>query len=115
MLLVTAGLLAGVCTWVGAATQRSGVSVDSLVGAGLNAVIPAVLLLGLGALFLGFWPRAATIALYAVVAWSLLVELVGGIGAVSHWLLDTSVFHHVASAPAVPPNWGADASLPGSP
>jgi ABC-2 type transport system permease protein len=113
VLLVTAGLLAGVCTWAGAATQRSGVGVDSLVGAGLNAVIPAVLLLGVGALFFGFWPRAATIAVYAVVAWSLLVELVGGIGAVSHWLLDTSVFHHVASAPAVPPNWGTDAVLAG--
>ncbi len=113
VLLVTAGLLAGVCTWVGAATQHSGVGVDSVVGAGLNAVIPAVLLLGLGALFLGFWPRAASIALYTVVAWSLLVELVGGIGAVSHWLLDTSVFHHVASAPAVPPNWGTDAVLAG--
>ncbi len=83
------------------------------MGAGLNAVIPAVLLLGSGALILGFWPRAATIAIYAVVAWSLLVELVGGIGAVSHWLLDTSVFLYVASAPAVPPNWGADAVLAG--
>ncbi len=111
VLLVTGGVLAGVCTWLGAATQHSGVRVDSVLGAGLNAVIPAVLLLGLGALFLGFWPRAATIAIYAVLAWSLLIELVGGIGAVSHWLLDTSVFHHVASAPAVPPNWAVDAVL----
>ena len=113
VLLVSAGLLAGVCTWAGAAAEHSAIGVGSLVGAGLNAVIPAVLLLGLGALFLGFWPRAATIAVYAIVAWSLLVELVGGIGAVSNWLLDTSVFHHVASAPAVPPNWGADAVLAG--
>ena len=46
VLLVIAGLLAGVCTWVGSAAQHSGASVDSVVGAGLNAVIPAVLLLG---------------------------------------------------------------------
>ncbi len=111
VLLLIAGLVAGVCTWAGAATQHSGVSVESVVGAGLNAVIPAVLLLGLGALLLGFWPRAAMTVIYAVVAWSLLVELVGGIGAINHWLLDTSVFHHVASAPAVAPNWAADAEL----
>ena len=48
---------------------------------------------------------------YAVLTWSLLVELVGGIGAASHWLLDTSVFHHVASAPAVPVDWAADGLL----
>ncbi|HEY6426444.1 MAG TPA: hypothetical protein VIX84_04350 [Acidimicrobiales bacterium] len=44
-------------------------------------------------------------------AWSVLTELVGGIGAVSHWLLDSSVFSHVASAPAAPPNWASDAVL----
>ena len=29
----------------------------------------------------------------------------------SHWLLDTSVFHHIASAPAVPVDWWADGIL----
>jgi polyether ionophore transport system permease protein len=113
VLLVTAGFVAGLFTWLGAATQHSNVTVASVLGAGLNAATPAVLCLGLGALLLGFWPRAATTGIYAVVAWSLLVELVGGIGAISHWVLDTSVFSHVASAPAVPPNWSANAVLAG--
>jgi len=39
---------------------------------------------------------------------ALLVVVVGGIGAVSHWVLDTSVFHQMASAPAVPPHWEAN-------
>ena len=33
---------------------------------------------------------------------------IGGIGAISHWVLDTSVFHQMASAPAVPPHWEAN-------
>jgi len=40
--------------------------------------------------------------------WSLLVVIVGGIGATSHWVLDTSVFHQMASAPAQSPHWGAN-------
>ncbi len=43
-----------------------------------------------------------------MLGWSLLVVIVGGIGAVSHWVLDTSVFHQMASAPAVSPRWEAN-------
>ena len=46
-----------------------------------------------------------------MLGWSLLVVIVGGIGGsgpASHWVLDTSVFHQMASAPAVSPNWAAN-------
>ena len=35
-------------------------------------------------------------------------RVVGGVGAVSHWVLDTSVFHQMASVPAVSPHWEAN-------
>jgi ABC-2 type transport system permease protein len=41
----------------------------------------------------------------------LLVVIVGGIGATNHWILDTSVFHHMASAPAVSPRWEANSVM----
>ena len=106
--LVASGLVAGVFTWFATATQGSGVGVRTLLGAGLNIVPPAVFVLGVGALLIGVWPRAASIGTYGVLGWSLLVELVGGIGALSHWVLDTSVFHQMASAPAVAADWKAD-------
>jgi ABC-2 type transport system permease protein len=59
----------------------------------------------------GVWPRGTSIVLYALLGWSLLVVViggVGGVGGVSRWVLDTSVFHQMASAPAVPPHWEAD-------
>ncbi len=76
-----------------------------VVGAGLNIVPPAICILGIGALTLGVWPRATSVVVYGVLSWSLLVEIVGGIGALNHWAFDTSVFHQMASAPAVSPNW----------
>jgi ABC-2 type transport system permease protein len=36
------------------------------------------------------------------------VTLVGGFVGQDRWVLDTSVFHHMASAPAVLPDWRAD-------
>jgi len=108
-LVVASGVVAAVCTWLGAVTQHTGIGPAPLLSAGLNATVPALGALGLGALLIGLWPRAAVPGVYALLAWSLLVELVGGIGALSHWLLDTSLFHHVAAAPSVPVDWTGDA------
>jgi ABC-2 type transport system permease protein len=110
-LAVAGGLLAGAATLAGAASQHTGVDAWRLLEAGLNVVPPALFLLGLGALVLGWRPRAAVALVYGVAAWSLLIELIGGAVDASHWLLDTSVLHHVAPAPAVPPNWTSAAVL----
>jgi putative exporter of polyketide antibiotics len=44
-------------------------------------------------------------ATYCLLVWSFLVELVGGVVGLNHWVLDTSVFHQMAAAPAVSPDW----------
>jgi ABC-2 type transport system permease protein len=112
-LLVVGGLVAGVTLLAGASAEHAPVGIAAMVAAGLNAAVPALVLLGLGSLLLGVWPRRAQLVVYAVLAWSFLVELVGGIGGGNRWLLDTSLVHQVAAAPAVPVDWGSDAALVG--
>jgi len=107
VVLLASGVLAGVFAWAGAASQHAGVSLPALAEAGVNLVPPATTIAGAGVLALGVWPRGTSIVLYALLAWSLLVVVIGGVGA-SHWVLDTSVFHQMASAPAVPPRWEAN-------
>lgn len=62
-------------------------------------------MLGIGTLAFGLAPRFAAAAAYGVVAWSLLVEIIGAAIGVDHWLLDTSVLNHITRAPAVSPRW----------
>jgi ABC-2 type transport system permease protein len=102
--LVSGGLTAGFFTWVGTAGQQAGVGLGTLLLSGLNVVPPAVCVAGVGAAAFGIWPRAAAFAAYGLLGWSLLIDVAGGFGSVAHWLLDTSVFHQMAGAPAVPPN-----------
>ena len=109
--LLISGVLAGLVTWLGAASQHAGVGFGVLLPAGVNVVPPAITITGIGALAFGVWPRATSIAVYVVLGWSLLVVVIGGVGAVSHWILDTSVFHQMASAPAVSPHWEANAVM----
>ena len=74
----------------------------------MNLVPPALAISGIGVLTFGIRPRMTSVVVYALLGWSVLIVVVGGVGAVSHWILDTSVFHQMASAPAVPPHWEAN-------
>jgi ABC-2 type transport system permease protein len=105
------GFVAGLCTWLGTETQNTGVGIGTLLEAGLNVVPPALCLMGLGMLALGVWPRGTSYVVYGILGWSLLVEIVGGVGSGRRWLLDTSLFHQMAAAPAVHPNWTVNAVM----
>jgi ABC-2 type transport system permease protein len=106
--LLVSGLIAGVFAWLGAASQHAGVSFTTLLEAGVNLVPPAVAITGIGVLVFGVRPRLVSAVVYTLLGWSLLIVIVGSIGALSHWVLDTSVFHQMASAPAVSPHWVAN-------
>ena len=103
--LILAALVTGLFTWVGIAVEGGGVSLATLLEAGINVVPPALCVVGLGILAFGAAPRAVSYAVYGILGWSLIIEVVGGIGSGRRWLLDTSLFHQMAAAPAVHPNW----------
>jgi ABC-2 type transport system permease protein len=109
--LVVVGVVSGFAAWVGAASQNAGVPLGKLVVAGINVVPIGIFVLGLGTLAQSVVPRATTAIVYAVVAWSFLVEIVGGVIGANHWVLDLSLFHHIAPAPAADPRWTADVLL----
>ena len=107
VLLVVAGVLAGIGAWAGAASQHSRTRFGPLVVAGLNVVPPSLFMLGLGALVFGLWPRRTAAVVYGYLAWSFLIEFLGAVVHASHWLMDTSIYFHMVPAPATTPNWAS--------
>jgi ABC-2 type transport system permease protein len=103
--VVLAGAVGGISTWLGLSTQGVPIQFSNLLGAGLNVVPAALVLLGVGALAWAVIPRPASAVVYGVLAWSFLVELLAGIVNSNHWLLDTSIFHQLEPSPAVAPDW----------
>src|SRR5208283_4777685 len=55
VVLVLGGAIAGLFTWLGAASQDSGVSFANLFEAGVNVVPPAFCIFGIGMLAFGAW------------------------------------------------------------
>ena len=111
--VVAFGLLAGVAGWAGVASQHAGVGLPRLLAAGLNLVPPALLVLGVGTFAFGVAPRLAAPLVYAVVATSFILQLAGTLGATSRWLLDLSLFHHLAPVPAADVRWASAAIMVG--
>ncbi len=108
-----AGFLASCGAWLGSASQHSGIAFDKVLLAGINATVPALTVAGIGILTVGFLPRLTSVVTYGVIAWSFLVQMVGPVGNANHWILDTSILHHLALVPAVEPRWGTLAVLVG--
>lgn len=104
-LIVLAGIVAGFGAWIGASGEHLGVSLQTLIAAGLNVTVPALFVLGAGMFVLGFRPRLSATAVYGIVAWSFLIDLVGSLLKGGKWLRDTSLFSHIALAPAANPDW----------
>jgi len=113
VLLAALAILSGAAVWLGAVTQGAHVEAGRLVAAGINAAAPATFLLGCAALVFGIKPRATAAAAYGLLAWSFLVELLGSALNLNHWVLDASIFHHIAAAPATRPDWTSAGALAG--
>jgi len=106
-----AGLLGSLATWIGETSQHGGISLHSILLAGANAMTPVVLILGIGILAFGIVPRFTSLASYAAIAWSFLIVMLSSGLNLNHWLLDTSILHQVALAPAVSANWTTDSIM----
>jgi len=109
--LVGAGLVTGLLTWVGATSTGADLRLATVLAAGVNVIPAGIFLLGVGTLLHGLAPRFAAPVAYGLVAWSFLVEIVGAALGASRWLLDTSLLHHFARAPAAPVRWDSAAIL----
>ena len=110
-LIVLSGLASGYFTYLGMRSQHIFFRLPTLLEAGINATVPGIFVLGAGVLVLGLRPRLGVMATYGIVAWSFLIDLLGSVVKGSRWLRDSSLFTHVALAPAAKPDWGTDAII----
>lgn len=110
---VLACFIASIGAWIGQAMQHNGVSFSLLLKAGANMIAPVLFTIGAGMLAFGVRPRLTTLVAYGVLGWSFLISMISSGVNLNHWILDTSVLHQVALAPATNPDWTTDAVIAG--
>jgi ABC-2 type transport system permease protein len=107
VVLIT-GILSGIVTWLAILSQHAGISWHTLWLAGLNAIIPVLFIVGVGVCAMGILPRLTSVITYGAIGWSFLVVMLSSGLNLNHWLLDSSILHQVAFAPALPPEWSTN-------
>jgi ABC-2 type transport system permease protein len=113
VVIIAAGFLGGIGSWIGLGNQSNGVSFTTLLEAGANAMVPALFILATGVFALGLWPRRTIIVAYAVLGWSFLIVMLSSGINLPGWIQDTSLLHHMVFAPAASPDWGTNAIILG--
>ncbi len=102
---LTICLLSSLAVWLVAVTQQIQVDPVKLMFGGLNVLGPVCLILGVGTLLYGLWPRLTTTVLYAWLAWSFTADIVASVITLNKAVLNTSLLHQIALTPAADPNW----------
>lgn len=113
LLLALLGAVVGLALWAATSAAGSGLPLPTALAAGANVVPPALFVLGAATFAFGWSPRLVAPVGVGVVAWSFLLDLVGSMVDAPTWLLDFSLLHHVAVAPATDPRWGTAGVLAG--
>ena len=90
----------GLGAWLGGIVSGGAVTVLDAVGAGLNLVPLAVLVLGIGALVHALSPRPVAAVTLGVVVVGYVLELLGSLLRAPGWVRDLSPFHHLSAFPA---------------
>ncbi|HTQ69203.1 MAG TPA: hypothetical protein VMI13_10985 [Solirubrobacteraceae bacterium] len=111
--LLALSLAAGLLAWVGADVQHAGISLATMIEAGLNCAPVAILFLSFAALAYALVPRASTAVAFSVVSVTFVWQLLSSIVGAPSWLRELSPFEHVGLVPAQPLKGGAAAAMLG--
>lgn len=109
--LTLASLVAGFTLFIGALMGGAALPLATLLAAGVNLLPGGVFIQGIAMAAFGLAGSWASRAAYVVLGWSVLLELLGGIGPINHWVLDSSILHQMSPAPASAVDWTSGAIL----
>jgi ABC-2 type transport system permease protein len=105
--VVVLSLATGVLAWAGTAIESAGISLGSMLEAGVNCVPIACVFLALSSIAFALAPRASVGISYGILALAFVWQLLSGLLGAPSWLRALSPFDHVGLAPAQPLKTGA--------
>jgi len=102
---VIVSLLAGYVTWQFTTAQGISLDIWTVLANMLALTGIVVLTLGIGAFLYGFAPRTAAIAMYVVIVWAFLVDVLKALFSLNDTIEKTSLFHYISFALDKAPDW----------
>lgn len=92
-------------TWLLATTQNITIDLGTILLVGIALTGTLIFTLGIGTLFYGIAPRFAAIAMYIIIGWSFLIDILRSVMTLDDAVINTSLFHYISVSPTATPNW----------
>ncbi|HSX06846.1 MAG TPA: hypothetical protein VLG92_03940 [Candidatus Saccharimonadia bacterium] len=99
-------LAAGLVLYAVAASQHITLDAGKVLATSICATGSVGFILGLGTLIYGLRPRLAVVAMYIVVIWSFLINLIASAARLNSILMHSSLFYYLSFNLAHWPDWG---------
>ena len=106
-------LLSAVFTYIIAKTQSIPLELGNFLLVSIALIGTSIFLIGVGTLLYGFLPRFASAVMYAVIAWSFIIDMVGSAAKLDDWVANSSLLHYISQSPSKTPDWSTFAWLAG--
>ncbi len=98
-------LSCGLLTWLIARLQGLSLDLVTMLLVSIALSGTAILTLGIGTFFYGILPRFASTSVYIIVVWSFLIDLLESIVTLNPLIVNSSLFHYIATSPNATPDW----------
>lgn len=106
-------LLSAIFTYIIAKTQNIPLELGNFLLVSVALIGTPLFLIGIGTLLYGFLPRFASAVMYAVIAWSFIIDMVGSAVKLDDWVTNSSLLHYISQSPSKAPDWSVFAWLVG--
>jgi ABC-2 type transport system permease protein len=109
--VVAVSIISALFTYAIAKTQGIPLEFGNFLLVSLALTGTSIFLIGVGTLLYGFLPRIASAFMYAVIAWSFIIDMISSAVKLDDWLANSSLLHYISQSPSKAPDWSTFAWL----
>jgi ABC-2 type transport system permease protein len=103
--VVAVSIISALFTYAIAKTQDIPLELGNFLLVSIALTGTSIFLIGVGTFLYGFLPRIASAFMYAVIAWSFIIDMIGSAVKLDDWLANSSLLHYISQSPSKTPDW----------
>lgn len=111
IMITLISLFSGYLVWIVAANLGISLDLWIIIQNSIALIGTIVLLIGIGAALYGTFPRIASLAMFSLIIWAFVVDVLKSLFSLNDFIDKTSLLHYVSFAPTKAPDWSTFAWL----
>lgn len=103
--VISVSMLCALFTYIIAKTQDIPLELGNFLLVSIALTGTSMFLIGVGTFLYGVLPRLASAFMYAIIAWSFIIDMIGSAVKLDDWVTNSSLLHYISQSPSKAPDW----------